>query len=137
MDEIKPDTPPPAPVASPPPSAIQDGFKFNMPTIIALLYCASLLVGLTAIIGLVLAYVQRDEFKGSWAESHFTYHIRTFWLGLAAGAVCILLMVTIILIPVAWLGMVAIAVWALIRSIKSLLAAQKEQPLPDPQTMMF
>jgi uncharacterized membrane protein len=122
---------------APPPAGPVDGFKFNPPTIVGLLYCASLVVGITSLIGVVLAYVQKGDHPGSWMESHFTYLIRTFWLGLAGGVICLVLMLTIILIPVAWLGLVGLAVWAIVRSVKSILAAQKEQPIPDPQTLAF
>ena len=46
------------------------------------LYAASFLNGLTAIVGVVIAYVKRDEARGSWQESHFEWLIRTFWWGL-------------------------------------------------------
>jgi len=37
------------------------GFEFNHPTIISLLYLASCITGVTAIVGVVLAYVWRGE----------------------------------------------------------------------------
>jgi uncharacterized membrane protein len=46
------------------------------------LYLVSVLVGLTLLVGLVMAYINRGQVAGTWAESHYTYQIRTFWIGL-------------------------------------------------------
>ncbi|WP_370872968.1 DUF4870 family protein [Peteryoungia aggregata] len=45
------------------------------------LYLVSFVVGLTGIVGLIMAYVNRG--KGEpWVDTHYTYAIRTFWIGL-------------------------------------------------------
>ena len=56
-------------------------FDMNRPTIISLLYVGSFLAGITSIIGVILAYVWNGETHESWQDSHFRYHIRTFWIG--------------------------------------------------------
>ena len=56
------------------------------------LYLAGLVSGITALIGLILAYVKRGELAGTPYESHMTYAIRTFWialLGVIVGTVLI------------------------------------------------
>jgi hypothetical protein len=50
------------------------------------LYLASFLLGFTWIVGLVIAYVKRDEMKGTLGEGHMTYAIRTAWQALGWGA---------------------------------------------------
>ena len=50
--------------------------------LIYILYLASLVVGVTILIGLVIAYLNLREAIGTWAEGHYTYQIRTFWIGL-------------------------------------------------------
>jgi uncharacterized membrane protein len=40
-------------------------------------------VGLTAVIGLVLAHVLKAKAQGSFLQTHFRWQIRTFWLSLA------------------------------------------------------
>jgi uncharacterized membrane protein len=47
------------------------------------LYAASLFIGVTALIAIVLDYVYRDDAKGTWLESHFRWQLRTFWYSLA------------------------------------------------------
>ncbi|WOE74646.1 DUF4870 family protein [Alterisphingorhabdus coralli] len=108
-------------------------FDLNQPTIISLLYLGSLLTGITSIIGVVLAFIWKSEAAGSWEESHFTYHIYTFVIGTIAGIVAFILSFVIIgifLFPL-------ILVWFIVRSVKPLLAAQKQQPMPDPKTLLF
>ena len=68
-------TAPRAEPGSPPAS----GFDFNQPTIISLLYLASFILGVTVIVGVVLAYVWKGEAHAGWEESHYQYLINTFW----------------------------------------------------------
>lgn len=53
----RPDAAPPSP-PSPPAGS---GFDLNQPTIISLLYLSAFVLGVTAIVGVVLAYVWRDQ----------------------------------------------------------------------------
>ena len=45
-------------------------FEFNRPTIISLLYLSSAVLGNTAIVGVVLAYVWQGEAHYDWESSH-------------------------------------------------------------------
>src|SRR3546814_1127554 len=62
-------------------------FKTNVPTIVSLLYLVGFVAGITSIVGIVIAYLKRSEVAGTWAESHLTYLIRTFWFGLLTAIV--------------------------------------------------
>ncbi|MBE7367513.1 DUF4870 family protein [Ramlibacter pallidus] len=46
-------------------------------------------VGLTAIIGLILAHVLKGKAQGSFLQTHFRWQIRTFWLSLALTVVMV------------------------------------------------
>lgn len=46
------------------------------------LYALSYFTGLTAIVGIIINYVKKDDVTGTWLESHFRWQIRTFWFGL-------------------------------------------------------
>jgi len=108
------------------------GFDFNQPTIISLLYLSSLVFGVTAIIGVVLAYVWRGEAKADWEVSHYTYLIRTFWIGFIgtiAGFVLLVVLIGLIVLP-------AVAVLVIVRSVLSLINAQKHMPMPNPETLL-
>jgi uncharacterized membrane protein len=109
------------------------GFDANRPTIIALLYLASFVTGITGLIGIVLAHVWQGEPEEGWMASHYSYLIRTFWFAFLAGIVATLLSVVLIglfLFPI-------IAIWFGVRSVMSLMKAQKREPMPDPQTLLF
>jgi uncharacterized membrane protein len=130
------DTPDNTPNDTPTPRRDQppaNGFEANRPTIISLLYLGSFVTGLSGIAGIILAHVWQGEADEPWLASHYTYLIRTFWIGFAASIVAAVLSIVLIgllLFPV-------IAVWVGIRSVMSLLKAQKHEPMPDPETLLF
>ncbi len=109
------------------------GFEFNRPTIIGLLFAASYVTGITAIIGVVLAYVWKGESHLPWEGTHYTYLIRTFWIGVVASV----LGVITLLIGVGFLILLAVGVWGLVRTVMSLINAQKREPMKDPETLLF
>ena len=113
--------------------ASNSGFDFNQPTIINLLYLGSFLTGFSGLVGIVLAHVWQGENKEEWAVSHFTYMIRTFWISFVAFIVAFLLMFVVIGIFI----MPLIGVWFGVRSVLSLVKAQKREPMPDPETLLF
>lgn len=121
-----------APTPPPPGATPAGGFEFNRPTIVSLLYIASCIVGITGIIGLVLAYVWGGEPHEPWEETHYIYLIRTFWLGLGAA----LLGVLTLIIGIGFLIMLAAGIWVLVRTIVSLVKAQKREAMPDPRTLV-
>jgi len=110
--------------------AATGGFDLNQPTIISLCFLGSYFTVVTGIVGIVLAYIWRDE-APEWAASHHTYLIRTFWLGLIGGLISLVLMFVII----GFLTGLAVAIWVAIRSVMSLVRAQKQEPMPDAETL--
>lgn len=109
------------------------GFEFNQPTVVSLLYLGSFITGISGLVGIVLAHVWQGENRDNWAASHFTYLIRTFWIGFVASLIAGVLLIVFIgalLFPL-------IAVWVGVRSVMSLIKAQKQEPMPDPQTLLF
>jgi uncharacterized membrane protein len=112
-------------------SAVSSGFDFNHPTIISLLYLASPVLGITGLVGLVLAYVWKGEPHAEWETSHYQYLIRTFWIGLIGTVVSVLLMIVVI----GFLLLLAVGVLVLVRCVLALVNAQKRQPMPNPETL--
>ncbi|HEY9092998.1 DUF4870 family protein [Parasphingorhabdus sp.] len=112
------------------PQPASGGFDMNKATIISLLYIAAFVVGITGLVGVVLAFVWQDEVAGTWEESHLQFHIRTFVIGLIGSVIGIILSIVLIGIPI----LIAVAVWILVRSILALLKAQKQEPIADPKT---
>ena len=128
MDEQKPNATP-----------VSNGFDLNRPTIVALLYVSSFLIGITGIIGVVLAYVWKGEPHEPWEETHYTWLIRTFWIAFIGSVIGIFLTIITFGIGIILTGpfLLLLAVWALVRTILSLVNAQKRAPMPNPQSMMF
>lgn len=114
-----------------PPAPAGQGFETNRPTIIALLYLASTVLGVTAIVGVVLSYVWKGEPHAEWETSHYQYLANTFWIGLVGGFVGVLL--TIVLIG--FFILLGVFVLTIVRSIMSLLKAQKHEPMPNPGSL--
>lgn len=128
-DAARSSAPPPASSSKP---AATGGFDFNHPTIISLLYLGSCITGITGIIGIVLAYVWRNEPHAEWENSHYQYLINTFWLGLAGAVISVILMLVLIGFLLIW----AVAVLVIVRCVLSLINAQKQAPMPNPGTWL-
>jgi uncharacterized membrane protein len=109
------------------------------------LFLAALATGFTAVVGVVLAYIKRDDTRGTIWESHFTGLIRLFWTGLAVFAVWPVLVVggvvgvvsgvnhdtippVVGLLPAAWLLSLVYLVWYVYRTVRGLLRALDGQP---------
>lgn len=113
------------------------GFDLNQPTIISLLYLASFITGITGIVGVVLAHVWSGDAKAEWERSHYAYLIRTFWFGLIGSVIGWVLTITIIGAIIGLPLLLAVVVWMAVRSVMSIIAAQKHQPMPNPHTLLI
>ncbi len=100
-------------------------------TLIYILYLVGIIVPVVPIVAVVLAYIYRKDMTG-WLESHNTYQIRTFWMGLLYGIIALVLM----LVLIGWLVYIAIIIWLVVRCVKGLQAVSRREPIPDPQTWM-
>ena len=100
--------------------------------IIYVLYLLGLIVGITPIIGLVMAYIYRDG-APEWLYSHYTFQIRTFWIGLLY--VVIGIITSFILIG--WLVLLFWLVWYLVRCIKGLKLAGEQRGIDRVATWWF
>jgi uncharacterized membrane protein len=100
--------------------------------IIYVLYLAGLLVGITAVVGVVMAYIARDRAEG-WVVSHYEFQIRTFWLTLLYTVIGVVLSFVLIGIPV----LMATLVWFIIRNVKGLIRASQDEPIPDPKSWLI
>lgn len=92
--------------------------------IVYLLYLAALLNGLTAIIGVILAYVKRDEARGTVYESHFSNAIEVFWIFLVGMLIAVPLCFVVVGIPL----VIGLYIWVLYRTIKGVVRASDGRP---------
>ena len=89
----------------------------NIATAVYALQAAGFFVGLTWIVAVVVNYVKRDDVRGTWLESHFSWQIRTFWWGLLWGVIGGVLL----LVLVGYVVLVADTVWIIYRIVKGWL----------------
>lgn len=125
----EPETEHPAGPATPQSPLVSD---YGLVLTVYILYLVGFLTGITVLIGVIIAYLQRDETdRISW--SHFQFQIRTFWIGLlylALGGLTIHIVIGAFIL-VWW------AIWTLIRSVKGLLILNKGNAIPVPNSWWF
>lgn len=91
------------------------------------------LSGWPSIIAVIINYVKRDEVRGIFLDSHFSWQIRTFWWSLLwvviAGALIATIIGMVIGVPI----MIVVGLWILYRIIRGwlALAGRKAMPVPD------
>ena len=98
----------------------------TLTTVIYGLYALSLVFGVTAIIAIVLNYIKKDEARGTWLDSHFTWQIRTFWWGVVwfvLGGLTWIIFIGGIVWGVAY-------VWFIYRIAKGWLNLNDNKPMP-------
>ena len=92
------------------------------------------LLGLLGVIGVVIAYVKRDDAQGTWVASHLRWLIRTFWYSLfwgCLGAVVLVLLGLILIgIPLALLIWAVASIWVIYRVVKGYLFFKENRPVP-------
>ena len=104
-----------APLPAPTPEELA-GLK-QVVLVVYILQALSFLWGVTAVVGVVIDYVKRDDARGTVYESHFDWQIRTFWWGLLWLVVGVLLAIFVVgfaILFVAW-------VWVIYRVVKGWL----------------
>lgn len=113
-------------------AAQQDTSAKNGAKINYILYLVGIVLGVTGIIGVVMAYINRGD-APEWLKTHYQFQIRTFWIGLLFMVVGTLLSVVLIgyLVLLFWL------VWIIVRCVKGMKALDANQPHPDPTGWMF
>lgn len=100
--------------------------------VVYFLYIAGMFIGISALVGLVIAYINRGK-AGGWVETHYTWQIRTFWIGLLYSFVSVLLMI----VGIGFLLIVAVAVWVIVRCILGLQAAGRGEPVRNPESWLI
>ena len=104
----------------------------NQAKVIYALYAISLVLGATAIIGVVLAYIARED-APNWLASHYRFQIRTFWLLLLFSFIGAVLT----LVLVGYLVLVATAVWLIVRCVKGWHHLDRRESVDNVETWLF
>lgn len=104
----------------------------NNAKLVYILYLVGLVVGVTSIIGVVVAYINKND-APAWLKSHYDFQIGTFWIGLLGFFIGILLIPVVI----GFLVLLALLIWWIIRNVKGIRALDKAQAIADPKTWLF
>ena len=100
--------------------------------VVYFLYIAGMFIGISALIGIVIAYINRGK-AGGWVETHYTWQIRTFWIGLLYSFVSVLLMI----VGIGFVLMFAVAIWVIVRCVLGLQAANRDEPVKNPESWLI
>lgn len=125
---MDPGTPMQTTPAPPRPAAQSD----STAKIIYILYLVSLAVGVTSLVGVVMAYVN----VGSAPEplrTHYRFQIRTFWIGVLYG----LLSLVAMLVAVGVVLALFTVVWLIVRCVKGLKHLDRGEPYPNAATWLW
>jgi uncharacterized membrane protein len=87
-------------------------------------------LGLLSFLPLIVNYVKRPYTQGTLVYSHHTWMIRSFWFYLVWMVVAVVLAVTLIGIPLAWLVGVGAWLWMAYRIIRGFLDLNNNRAMP-------
>jgi uncharacterized membrane protein len=104
----------------------------NTNRLIYILYLANLLIPFLGLIGVIMAYINKDD-APAWLQSHYQFQIRTFWLSLIFGIIGLILTMIII----GYLILFFTVIWIIIRCAKGMKYLDNQQAHPDPYSWQF
>lgn len=108
-----------------------DGIRNSERTVPMIVYCCylgALLYGITMIIGVIVAYIYRQNSSGTWYGSHFDYQISIFWkslIGFVLGFATMFFGVGIVILIFTYL-------WVIVKIIKGWQRLAEGKPAPVP-----
>ncbi len=97
--------------------------------IVYILYLVGIVFQLLPLVGVVVAYVYRGD-APPWLKGHYTFQIRTFWIGLV---VSIIGGITTA-VGIGFLILLALLIWWAVRSIVGWMALSEGRALANPET---
>lgn len=100
--------------------------------VVYILYLVGLVVGVTSIVGVIMAYVNRAD-APEWVRTHYRFQIRTFWIALLYGLVGALGC----LIVIGFFFLLFVLVWWIVRCAKGMQAISRGAPYEHPATWLW
>ncbi len=85
-----------------------------------------------SIVGVVVAYVFRGEASENM-QSHYTFQIRTFWIGLLIQVIGWLTLI----VGIGWLILLVWLIWLVVRCARGLRIVSKNLPYLNPKTWLI
>jgi uncharacterized membrane protein len=88
---------------------------------------------LLAICAIIIGFVKRDDVRGTFLDTHYSWLARTFWWGflwaIICGVITFVLIITIIGALIAWVPFLVLFVWYLYRVIRGWLRLNDNLPI--------
>jgi uncharacterized membrane protein len=116
----------------PPSTSLATTPEAKSANIIYILYLAALVVGVTSLVGVIMAYMNKDT-APEWLKSHYQYQIRTFWIGLLFAVVGVIT----IFVAIGFLVLLFYAVWYIVRCVKGMKQISLGAPMPNATTWLW
>ncbi len=92
--------------------------------------------GWPSIIAVIINYVKRNEARGTYLDSHFSWQIRTFWWALLMAVIIAVLGFTLAIVLIGFaiwiIGFFVLGIWAIYRIARGWLALMDRRPMPIP-----
>ncbi len=90
--------------------------------------------GVPSLIAVIMNYVRRDEARGTWLESHFSWQLTTFWTAavwsLVIWTFSVILMIVLIGFLTLPIGIALAGLWIIYRVARGWLALKDGKPVP-------
>lgn len=100
--------------------------------LIYILYLVGIVIGVTSIVGVVMAYLGKDG-ASPLLTSHYNNQINIFWKMLLFGVVGVVLTFVVIGILI----LLAALIWYIVRCVKGMQALARGEAIENPGSWMF
>jgi uncharacterized membrane protein len=104
----------------------------GMARAVYILYLISLVIPLTGLVGIIIAYVYEDK-QTDWLASHFRYQIRTFWIGLLYSLIGLLT----VFVLIGYLILLLVMIWLIIRCVKGMQRLDQQAEVDNVENWLF
>ena len=105
------------------------GFSIVMGMLGPALIITTFLTGWPSIIAVIINYVKRNDVRGTYLDSHFSWQIRTFWYTLLWLVIAAMLFATVIGILFAYILAVGAGIWVIYRIMRGWMALNDRRPM--------
>jgi len=100
--------------------------------VVYILYIVGILIWLTGLVGVVMAYVNRSD-APEWLQAHYRYQIRTFWIG----GLYMLIGALLSLVFIGYFILLFWVIWLVVRCVKGMKALDRGAPPENVTGWMF
>ncbi|MDO4640799.1 MAG: hypothetical protein Q4A84_03730 [Neisseria sp.] len=107
-------------------TVVEPDNAYNYTLAVYILYALSVFIGVTGLVGVIIAYTKRDDFAGTFYHSHLQYLIKTFWVALIGSIIGTIT----IFILIGWLILAAAYIWSIYRIVVGFIKFNEKKPVP-------